>query len=133
MADGGFNEKADVARRIFELCETIGEAIDHMRNDADLRRDDAGISAVMLKDVAEGLISLENAVSAVAGPLGADPEDIMMLSQEYDAMSERMDALTDACIEDRASDFLSHSGALRESFLQYVEILNRSFGKMAVM
>ena len=133
VAEDRINERADVARRILELSDTIEEAINYMIVKLDMLNGEIGVSSEMLKDVGEGLISLENAASAISGPLGAEPEDVMLLSQEYDMLSERMDALIDAYVEERTSDFPVLGKMLRESFTEYEKILTRCFRNIAVM
>ena len=133
MAEDRSNERAEVARRILELSDTIEEAIAYMIAKLDTLNGAASVSADMLKDVGEGLISLESAASAVSGPLGAEPETITRLSQEYDMLCEIMDALIDAYVEDRTDDIPELGRMLRESFTAYDDSLTRCFRNIAVM
>ncbi|MCL2057834.1 MAG: hypothetical protein FWH01_02085 [Oscillospiraceae bacterium] len=133
MSEDRSNERADVARRVLELSETIGEAIGYMLDKLEYAQIDMDACAVMLKDIGEGLISLENAASAVSEPIGADPEVVGRLPMEYDELCERLDAMVDAYLEERAGDFPALGKLLRESFSAYEGSLSACFRKSAVM
>jgi hypothetical protein len=149
------NERADVARRILELSETISQAIDYMldKTEYEYGRDSVIVGSVsivssiadssvgassnagagLLKDVCEGLISLDNAVKAVSEPLGADPENIERIVAGYNALTERLDAMADAVLENRSADLPLLGGLLRDSFNSYSTILTQCFRKSAIM
>jgi hypothetical protein len=133
MTDDRSNERADVARRILELSGTVEEAINYLAEWPEFPQDDIGVYAAMLKDVGEGLNSLENAVSAISGQMGSDPEDITRLAAEYDGMCERLDEMADAYLEDRPDELFPLGGKLRESFSAYASILMHCFRNGAVM
>ena len=136
-ASGGSNERADVARRIVGLTETIAEAIDYMlaqfeaaHMDLDM---DMGIPAILIKDAGDGLISLENAVSAIAEPAGLGADDIRKLDRHFGELTERLDMLVDACVGYRAAELPALGAALRDSFVEYEGVISRCFRKMTVM
>lgn len=133
-AGDGSNERADVARRALELSETIAEAIAHMLGQAgtapvgiapmgytpaDATPPDIDACGVMLKDVGEGLISLKNAVSAISEKAGVSDEDLRALDWAYDELSECVEAMADAYIGDRASDFREIGVTLNDAFAAY--------------
>jgi hypothetical protein len=135
------NERADVARRILELSETIGEAVDYMLSRltvpgtyGDLSAKQGGlVVAGMLKEIGEGLMSLEGAASSICGPLGTDAADVHMLASCFDDISERLDAMIDAYLENRASDLPIIGALLRGAFLSYAELLSRCFRSVALI
>ena len=130
---GGANERADVARRILELAGTVAEAIDYLQSKIDPMQAGAGISAAIIKDVGEGLESLDKAATAIAGPSGADPGDARALAGRYDELSGWIDALVNAFLDNRAQDMPALGEALRESFAAYDESLSRCFRKLTIM
>jgi hypothetical protein len=93
----------------------------------------AAVHTGMLKDVCEGLMSLDKAVSAVSEPLGADPENIMRIAAGYDELTERLDAMADACLDGRDADLPALGARLRDSFGAYAEILAICFRRTAIM
>lgn len=127
------NERADVARRILELSETIGEAIDHMLFKLDSF--DSGVDefADVLRDIGEGLISLEKGSKAISDYAGAGPEDAEALAYGYEDLSEKMDALVEAYLDDRPADFSILGGMLREAFADYWERLAQCFRGMSII
>ena len=133
MSEDRSNERADVARRVLELSETIGEAIDYMLEKLESENIDPDACAGMLKDIGEGMISLENAASAVSEPIGADPDAAGRLPMEYDDLCGRLDAMVDAYLEERPGEFLALARALRDSFGAYVGSLSACFRNIAVM
>ena len=139
------NEKADVARRIMELSGTITEAVDHMlfALKADAKAEagfdagggtgaGAGIYAGMIKEIGEGLVSLEGAVSAISAP-DYDTAGIRRLDEGYDTLSECIDAMVDACIEGRIAHLPSLGNVLKEAFAAYSGGLAQLFGNIALM
>ena len=133
MAADRYNERADVARRILELSDTIDEAIDYMLSEIENMHEEIGVYAAMLKEVGEGLISLDNASTAISGPMGADPETVSRLAISFDDMCIHLDAMADACLEDRISDLPGYGKKLRESFTVYSHDLTLCFRSSAVM
>ena len=127
------NERADVARRVMELSATISEAIDHMIDKLSGMDDGIDVCAVIMRDVGEGLISLENAVSAIAGPMEVDPEIFDRLAMGYDELTGYLDAMIDAYLEDRIYDFPGIAKMLRDAFSAYTINLSHCFGRLAVM
>jgi response regulator RpfG family c-di-GMP phosphodiesterase len=127
------NEQADVARRIIELSGTIAEAVEYMRDKLASMDEDAISYAGMLKDIGEGLVSLENAVSSVSDSLIEDPEDAMRLAAEYGELTERLNDMVDAYLEGRVSDLTALGETLRESFFTYNGSLSRCFRSMSIM
>ena len=131
-AGGRSNERVDVARRILELSGTIAEAIDYLHAKIDLIHDGLDSCAGILKDIGEGLISLENAANAISGPLGTTQEDIQKLTLGYDELTGRMDEIISAYAEDRAMDAPALINMLRESFSAYDRCLTDCFRKMSI-
>jgi len=127
------NERADVARRILELSGTIAEAVDYMIDKLESMEEDAGGFAGMLKDIGEGLISLDSASSAIVGAMGADAAGTMALAMEYDALTERLDVMADAYLEGRASDLPALGRLLKESFTAYSGGLSQCFRGASIM
>ena len=127
------NEKADVARRILELSETVGEAIEYILYKADSYEADVGDYAGTLKDIGEGLISLENASKSISSKTEAERENSDLLESGYDDLAEKLDALAEACLDNRTSDFIFICGMLRDSFSDYSERLTRCFRGMSIM
>jgi len=133
VADDGSNERADVARRIFELSETITEALDYMLAQFDAFHTDMGVLAALIKDVGDGFISLENAVSSISEPSGLNTEAIQKLDYHFSELSEWLDAVVDACVENRAADLPALGESLRDAYKSYGAAITRNFRKMAVM
>jgi hypothetical protein len=116
---GGANERADVARRALELSETIAEAIGYMVCGLESSPGDISAYGVMLKDAGEGMLSLKNAVSAISEKSGLDPDDVRKLDWAYDELSERIEEMADAYLDDRAADFALLGAMLQETFISY--------------
>ena len=133
MNEDRYNERADVARRILELSETIDVAIGHMVLKIGSFNDDMGVCAGMLKGIGEGLISLDNAASSITGPMGVEPGDIERLAIIFDGLCEELDIMADACLEGRAADLPSLVKAFHESFKSYSGELALCFKNSAVM
>ena len=133
MTEDRSHERADVARRILELSGTIDEAIDYMLVKLDSLQEDISVYASMLKNVGEGLISLDNAASAISEPMGVEPDIIELRSMMFDEMCGQLDAMADACLADRAGDLPALGSMLRKSYTEYYGRLELSFRKSAVM
>ena len=127
------NERADVARRILELSGTITEAVDYMLAKLVPMREDINVYAGIIKEIGEGLISLEGAVSALSASPDSNPEDMRRLDEGYDSLSECMDAMVDACIDGRIADLPALGNVLKESLTSYCGGLSRSFRSMSIM
>ena len=125
------NERADVARRILELSDTIAGALEHMS--AEVARGGGGAVAASLKDIGEGLISLENASKSIAAPAGADPGDIEQLGYGYEDLCEKLDAFVDACLDGREEDYPAQCGMLRDSFAEYAACLARCYRALSII
>jgi cob(I)alamin adenosyltransferase len=129
----GFNEKADVARRIVELAGTVGEAISYMRGKLESMNEDAAGYAGMLKDIGEGLISLNNAVSAVSAETVVDPEDAERLALAYDSLAAGLAAAADAYIGGRAAELPALGKILGDTYYTYYADLSRCFRSLSIM
>jgi len=127
------NERADVARRILELAGTVGEAINHLLAVRDTVFTDVSVYAGMLNDIGEGLISLDNAATAVTDPLGADPEDVQRLTLGYEELSGCLDAMVDACLENRVDALIALEKSLSDSYSVYNGVLGRCFRGASIM
>ena len=132
-AQGGSNEKADVARRIMELSGTIFDAIAYMRERLESMSEDAAGYAGMLQDIVEGLVSLDGAVTSVSKAIFPDPEDAERLAMDYDELLAGIEAMADAYINGRVTDLPAYSKTLCESYAAYHENLLRGFRSLAVM
>jgi len=127
------NEKADVARRILELSGTIAEAIGYMRAGFELPDGDLGGYAGIIKDIGEGLISLDGAASSLLSSPDTDPEDPIRLARSYDELTSRLDTLVDAFLGGRAADLAALGSAFDESFTAYCADLSGCFRGASIM
>jgi len=158
-----YNERADVARRILELSGTVMEAVDYLVNKLGSGWENMDTYIGVLKDIGEGLISLDNAVSAISEPSEADPVTMRQLEENFDELSEYMNTMIDACMEAEASGEISRSaisisldapvapglqlspgflpatdlhalaGMFKESYVAYYGGLSRCFRHMSIM
>jgi hypothetical protein len=88
------NEQVDVARRLLELSETIKEATAYLIGRA--AQADVSMTGNMLRNIGEGLVSLEHAVLSVRDSIAPDGEEAQGLSEQFFAITEKMEAIIDS-------------------------------------
>ncbi|MCL2164265.1 MAG: hypothetical protein FWH55_07710 [Oscillospiraceae bacterium] len=125
------NESVDVARRTFELSETIIEAVDHLITR--LSEGSLEVGTAMLDVIGDGLESIEKTIPVLFNEKNMDADICEECFDYFSRASEAFDDMANAAVRGDIDELLDSSDRLKKAYSAWVAVVKMYIRNISLM